>query len=51
MDRPTIIDSLGPWPERAFLLAVIGIAWFGALGVVWPVVARIRRKHITAEGR
>lgn len=44
MDRPTIIDTLGPWPERAFLLAVIGIAWFGVLWVVWPVVARMRTK-------
>lgn len=51
MDRPTIIDKLGPWPERAFLLAVIGIALFGVLWVVWPLTAKLRNKASSPQRR
>lgn len=30
-DRPTVIDKLGPWPQRVFILAAIVIAIFTAL--------------------
>ncbi len=50
MDRPTIIDKLGPWPARAFILAAIGIAWFAVLWVIWQVAEAMRRRF-TAEGR
>lgn len=41
-DRPTVIDRLGPWPARVFILAGIAIAWFGVLWVVWPLSDRLR---------
>lgn len=41
-DRPTLIDELGPWPARAFILAGIAIAWFAVLWAVWPLADRVR---------
>lgn len=41
-DRPTVIDTLGPWPQRVFILGAIVIAIFTAL---WAV-ARPRKKAL-----
>jgi hypothetical integral membrane protein (TIGR02206 family) len=45
MDRPTLIDSLGPWPARAFILAAIAITWFGVLWAVWPLFGKLADKR------
>jgi hypothetical integral membrane protein (TIGR02206 family) len=42
-DRPTVIDHIGPWPQRVFLLAAIVIAWFAVLWAIWPLSRRLRR--------
>lgn len=33
-DRPTVVDKLGPWPERIFIMAAIVIAGFT---IMWAV--------------
>lgn len=40
-ETPTIIDKLGPWPERVFMLVGIVTAWFAVLWAVWPVARMI----------
>ena len=42
-ERPTIIDSLGPWPGRVFILIVIANTIFLALWAIW----RPWKKHRT----
>lgn len=41
-DKPTLIDQLGQWPQRAFILLAIGVVWFGVLWVIWPMADRLR---------
>lgn len=35
-ERPTIIDSLGPYPERVYLMCGASIAAFAVLTAIWP---------------
>jgi hypothetical integral membrane protein (TIGR02206 family) len=41
--RPTLIDALGPYPARVFILGGMVIALFAALWAVWPLSARFFR--------
>jgi hypothetical integral membrane protein (TIGR02206 family) len=46
-ERPTIIDSLGPWPARAVILGLIAVAWFGVLWAIWPISAKLKGSGAT----
>lgn len=43
-DRPTVVDALGPWPQRVLVMAAIGIALFICMWAVWPIGARLRAR-------
>ncbi len=38
---PTVIDHLGPWPGRVFLLYALAVVAMVLTWVVWPVCARL----------
>ncbi len=42
--RPTIIDKLGPYPARVFIVAAIVIVLFAILWAIWPLSARLKKK-------
>lgn len=42
-DVPTLIDRLGPWPGRVFLLVGIVITLFVLMWGVWPLARRLRK--------
>ncbi|MFN0132751.1 MAG: TIGR02206 family membrane protein [Phycisphaerales bacterium] len=43
-ENPTLIDDLGPWPGRVFILVAIVLADFVLLWGIWRVAALFRRK-------
>lgn len=43
-DTPTLIDSLGPWPERVLLIVLVGLAAQGAMLLPWSIARRCARK-------
>lgn len=50
-NSPTIVDLLGPWPARVFVMAAIGMAAFVCLWGVWPLWARLRSGHCGPRAR
>lgn len=48
-DRPTIIDALGPWPWRVYVMCSASIAVFAALTAVWPANWPMNRQRLTKE--
>ncbi len=42
---PTLIDKLGPWPQRLYLIMGIVVSLFAAMWLVWPVVYRVMGKR------
>lgn len=50
-NSPTIVDLLGPWPARVFVMGAIGTAAFVCLWGVWPLWARLRRGHVAPRAR
>lgn len=40
-DRPTVVDKLGPWPERVFIMAGIVFAGFAVMWAVPAVIGRL----------
>lgn len=49
-DQPTIIDALGPWPQRLLVLTAIGSAFFFMLVGISTVVSRfmpVCAKHVS----
>jgi hypothetical integral membrane protein (TIGR02206 family) len=47
--KPTIIDSLGPWPARVVYIALIGTAVVTVLWIIWPASARLARRSRAAS--
>ncbi|MDX2016347.1 MAG: TIGR02206 family membrane protein [Planctomycetota bacterium] len=47
-ERPTIIDALGPWPERVWVMSFASIAVFAVLTALWPA-NWTRRKEALAS--
>lgn len=41
---PTLIDVLGPWPERLVLMAFIAAAAMALLQLPWTIARRLRRR-------
>jgi hypothetical integral membrane protein (TIGR02206 family) len=48
-DSPTLIDVLGPWPQRCFIMAAIVVVLFLVMWAVWPLARRLRAR--TADAR
>jgi hypothetical integral membrane protein (TIGR02206 family) len=44
-DRPTIIDALGPWPQRVFIMSFASIAFFAFITALWPANWKRARKE------
>lgn len=43
--NPTLIDRMGPWPERVFLITGIVIAMFAAMWLIWWVPQAFPRRE------
>ncbi|MCC6661646.1 MAG: TIGR02206 family membrane protein [Phycisphaerales bacterium] len=39
--HPTIINRLGPWPQRVLIVIGIATAWFAVMTWAWPAVYRL----------
>lgn len=42
-ERPTVIDSLGPWPQRVYKMTVAVIVLFLAMWLPWAIAGRAKR--------
>lgn len=49
--NPTIIDRIGPWPQRVVVMVVIAIGLMGVLWAVWPVADLVRGRASRAQAR
>lgn len=45
-DLPTLIDVLGPWPERLVLMALIAAAAMALVQLPWTIARRLRRPRL-----
>jgi hypothetical integral membrane protein (TIGR02206 family) len=41
-ENPTLIDSLGPWPWRVFLMIALGLLGFGVAYLPWAITGRLQ---------
>ena len=44
-ERPTVIDTLGPWPTRLYKMIVAVLGSFIAMWLPWGIAARRRRRR------
>lgn len=49
-ENPTIIDKLGPWPGRAFIVAAIVLADIFILWAAWAILRRLRPGESNGAG-
>ena len=50
-DRPTVIDSLGPWPLRVYKMIVGVLVLFVGMWLPWAVAGRRRRQRESVSTR